>query len=65
MSKSDATDAARALAARRQRAVIVCEVCQQERTVVVMGKGRAARTCGPTCRSKLHRREKKAKAPSQ
>lgn len=58
----DASEAARALAARRPRITIVCEVCGAEREVVAQTGDRTPRTCSTKCRSRLHRRQKQARA---
>lgn len=62
MTTPAASDAARALVAHRPRSTFVCEVCEKEFEARVPGKGDPPRTCGATCRSTLHRREKKARA---
>lgn len=56
--RDDASELARALAARRQRTVIRCEVCGQE-AEVWQRKRQQARTCSNRCRQALHRRRKK------
>ena len=53
-----ASDLARALAARRQRATIICEVCGKEAEVWAR-KSQQARTCSNKCRQALWRKEHK------
>lgn len=54
----DASELARALAARRKRATFVCEVCGREYEAWDRATQRA-RTCSPACRQKLYRAGKK------
>ena len=58
MTTTDATEAARALAARRPRITITCEVCGAEREVVAQTKQRTPRTCSARCRQALFRRNR-------
>jgi len=55
---SDASDLARALAARRKRAVFACEVCGRQYEAWDRATQRA-RTCSPSCRQKLWRQRQK------
>ena len=57
---TDASEAGRALVAHRPRITLVCEACQREFQARPAGGKRAPRACSSTCRSRLHRREKKA-----
>lgn len=50
MTAPTATEAARALAARRPRVTIICEVCGRE-----CSRRPPARTCSNACRQNLHR----------
>jgi hypothetical protein len=54
---TDASEAARALAARRRRTIFVCEVCGQPFEAWERATQRA-RTCSGACRVKLHRQSK-------
>lgn len=56
---TDASDAARALAAFRPRRPFVCEACGKEYTAVVK-RDRANRACSSACRSRLFRQQKRA-----
>lgn len=55
---TDASEAARALAARRPRITIVCEVCGAEREAVAQTGDRTPRTCSARCRQALFRRNR-------
>ena len=55
---TDASDLGRALAARRKRTVITCEVCGKEAEVWER-KSQQARTCSNACRQQLWRHERK------
>ncbi len=52
---------AQALAARRHRAVFICEVCGAEKEGWLR-KTQQARTCSPACRQKLYRQRKRQSA---
>lgn len=58
MTDSAASEAARALAARRPRVPIICEACGREFTATVR-RDQTTRACSSTCRSKLHRQRKR------
>lgn len=60
MTDADASEMARALAARRRRAVFVCEVCGKEHETLDRPT-QQPRTCSNACRQKLWRRQQKAK----
>ena len=65
MTDSAATEAARALAARRPTETIVCEVCGTTREAV-RHRGRTNRFCSDACRDRARRtRERQAKAQQQ
>jgi len=55
---TDASESARALAARRKRAVFTCEVCGRQYEAWDRSK-QPARTCSGRCRVKLHRDAKR------
>ena len=59
MTDTDASEIARALAARRRRAVFICEVCEREYEAWDRQR-QQARTCSPACRQKLYRERKQA-----
>ena len=59
MTDIAASDAARALAARRPRRPFTCEACGQEYTAVVK-RDRVNRACSSTCRSRLFRQREQA-----
>ena len=61
MTDTAASEAGRALAARRPRRPFTCEACGKAFTAVVK-RGRENRACSTTCRSKLWRADKKAQA---
>lgn len=55
---TDASELGRALAARRQRTMIRCEVCGSEAEVWQRSK-QIPRTCSNKCRQTLHRQKKR------
>jgi hypothetical protein len=57
MTDTAASDAARALAARRPRAVFICEVCGAK-FEAWQRKKQKARTCSGKCRAALFRRNR-------
>lgn len=59
---TDATELARALAARRPRSTYTCEVCGQEFEAYTRTGKAAPRTCSSTHRSKLSRLNRAAAA---
>ena len=59
MPEDTLTEIARQLAARRKRAVFICEVCGREYEAWDRRK-QQARTCSGRCRVKLHRDAKRA-----
>lgn len=59
MTDTDASDAGRALAARRKREWFVCERCAT-RFEATVKRDRENRFCGPACRNKQWRQEQKA-----
>ena len=64
MTDPAASEAGRALAARRPRLPFVCEACGKEYLAVVK-KGRENRACSSACRSRLFRQAKRASAVSE
>lgn len=60
MTNDDATEAARALAARRPTVTIICEICGRQATKQVRSGAKRSRTCSRSCREKLLRRERGA-----
>lgn len=56
---ADGSELARALAARRKRTTIICEVCGRE-AEVWQRKTQSARTCSNVCRQKLWRQTHKS-----
>jgi len=62
MTDSTASEAGRALAARRPRLPFVCEACGREYTALVK-KDRQNRACSSTCRTRLFRQQKRASRP--
>jgi len=54
-----ASEAGRALAARRPRQPFVCEACGKEYTAIVKSD-RVNRACSSTCRTRLFRQQKRA-----
>jgi hypothetical protein len=59
MTDTAASEAGRALAARRPRLPFICEACGKEYTAVVKSD-RENRACSSTCRSRLFREAKRA-----
>jgi anaerobic ribonucleoside-triphosphate reductase len=55
---TDASETGKALAALRRRTVIVCVICGTEKEVWDR-KSQQPRTCSPSCRQKLWRRERR------
>lgn len=54
---TDASEAARQLAARRPRATFVCTVCGRE-FVALVRKTQPAQTCSTACRQRLQRQRR-------
>lgn len=59
----NASDVARALAARRRRSVFVCTVCGAEFETLARPK-QLPRTCSPKCRQSRWRQAQKTKTPA-
>ena len=60
---TDATEAARQLAARRQRATFVCDYCGKEFEALAR-KSQQARTCSQSCRQRMYLQNKRERQPA-
>lgn len=63
MTDTAATEAARALAARRPRVMYICDVCSQPFEARAQGGKRAVRVCKmPRCQNKRREQTRKPKS---
>ena len=57
------SEAARQLAALRQRATFVCDYCGKE-FVALVRKSQQARTCSQSCRQRMYLQNKRERQPA-